>query len=244
MTEVYLWRLFCIAENKNTYVWAENKPTLCPNDHADRTINNNQTIIIKSIEQNKVSIEEQINGLYQATTLEYIIPTGSANSITNIDYILDFDMELREFSITADNSMLHDKLSLITNPDIVIGTLTNEVTSGTNVLNISPDTFTNYNLVKGMEISLNNVNVGCIVEIDQENFQIKLKNNILTNFPFDTSIQLNVYYLKKFAILLPNYEYNFGNKGLTGTKLNKGDVLRFIYHNKDGNQKMLCINMQ
>jgi len=83
------------------YTWSDTQPTLCPNDHSNRS--NIQNIgISDTIEQNTVSIEQNVTSNYQTTTLVVPIPVMTIGDvhIHDITWPIDIYVENGISSIT------------------------------------------------------------------------------------------------------------------------------------------------
>jgi len=71
MATVQKWRIHCITENDDFFTWAEEEPTVCPNNNT-HTIDSNQTIV----EEEAVTVQAEISNL--ATTED---PAGSTKRV-------------------------------------------------------------------------------------------------------------------------------------------------------------------
>jgi hypothetical protein len=247
MSTLHKWKIKCIEEDKFVYTWSEDLPVICPNNHTDRTIDNDYTIIVESISKNNVIIEEPTTGVYQSTTKIFDIPSGITGDITMHDLELDIDMELWKLSIMSTEDMVNDEISSIYSPNQLIGSLNQEGIINSNEIIVSPETF-NTNIVKGLEIILDDgitqINCGKIISIDKVNYKLTLSSQLTKNYNIGTLIRTNFYGLYNVKIILSNHEYVYGGKGVRSLKLSKDKKLCFVYKNNNGKSKKLFINLE
>ena len=248
MTTVKLWKVFCIEENKSVLVWNESKPTICPNNHTDRTINTSKTRLIKYMSQDKVTIEEPTNGYFKSLTEKIAISSGTPGNTTTHDLQHPMDVELWKIVIKTQTDNLNDVLSLVLAPEKSIGTLTQNASINDTILTITSNTFTDYDIVKGFEVVLDDgVNkeiVGLITNIDEDNFQITVQNPLTQAFNSGTEVKINKYLIRDFPMLFGNNDYIVGDKGFRSIICEANTINRILYTNNDGQSKYFYVTFE
>lgn len=251
MSDVYKFRLFCIEEDDYVYEWAEEEPTLCPNDHSDKTIDSSKTIIVETRSETKFKAEENTEGDFTTKMFENSIPSGTPGNITHHDDAKwDFDILLWKNVIypTADN--IGDVVNVrgIANeaPNYnIAGGLTATANIGDTILNVA-STVTD-NLYKGLEIELvsgsTKENVGLITAIDKTvgSETITVAKPLTISFPPGSYVKYEVVVMEDIRIITDKYPIIIGGKGMKGKNISAGDIMRVKYTNNDGAAKTLYL---
>lgn len=244
---IHQYQVFCVAENNFFTVYGKEEPTLCPNDHVDRTINSELTSIVETYDINKIKAEENTEGDFTRATVENLIPSGSPGDVTNHDdAVWDENIFLWKTIIYPSADMLGDIINVrgIKNDAPyynIVGALTAEGTTGTNVLTVSDTVITN--VYKGMEIELDNTvikeNVGTVTGIDTVAKTITVKKNLTNTFAPGSLVRVELVVVKDCRIHSTNWPIEIGGKGMKGKRINAGDIMRVRYTNNDGQAKKL-----
>ena len=248
---VKLWQVFCIQEGINVNVWGVDAPTLCPNDHVDRTIDPTKTRMVNYISTKKVQIETAEQGFYQARSSKVIVPAGNAGDITTYDFSHPMDISILEIGFNTTSNMVGDEISFVALPETQIGVLTQDANISDTVLNVPSTTVNLPNLVKGMEIVIENVNnnptkedLGRITAINKDTFQITVETASSQLFAAGTLVKINTYPLRNFVIQKADSEHTFGRKGVGAREIPANGVTRVVYTNNNGQAKTFYINTE
>jgi hypothetical protein len=127
--------------------------------------------------------------------------------------------------------MVGDELSVILDPEKVVGTLTSTANSGTNTIVVSIGDVSNF--VIGAEIIVGVESVGrCLAK--NVNGTITVENILVGTYSPGTTVKMNVYTIRNFKIDTAGYSYRFGEKGFKGLSIEAGTVLRVLYKNNSG----------
>lgn len=249
MTSVlHKYRLKCIEEDIYVYRWAETEPTICPNDHADRTIDSNLTSIVETIQINTVTAQENSDGDFTSQMFMNDIPSGTPGDITNHDdAIFDVNALLWKTIIYPTPDLVGDVINVrgikMTFYNIV-GVLIATANISDTILNVS-STVTD-NVYKGMEVELDNgagttENVGVIKAIDTTpgSETITVKTPLTTSFAAGSMVRVEVVVMKDIPIITDKFPIIIDGKGFKGKNVDEGDVLRVKYKNNDGVAKKI-----
>lgn len=244
---IKIWRVYCIHESVYVITYDVNIPTLCPNNHIDRTIDTSKTRLLNYVSQNKVTVEEPTSGNYQATTYGVNVPAGLAGDITTYDVVWPMDIDLWKVTLMTDANINMDTINVIVGPETTIGVLTQDAFIGDTLINITGATFSTP-ITTGAEIILydgvNKNDMGRIINLDADNFQITCETSLTNNFLAGTLLKINFYMLKNYTLALPNYEYKLADKGFRYKKIPANTISRIYMTNSDGAQKNICFNIE
>lgn len=134
---LYRYRVQCIAEARPVYVWATEPPTLCPNDHPDRSIQGDAVIFDEFSEGDVVAtIREEstpTNGKFQFTSLQFIVP---AEGTAIHEQSWPHPVSVLDFWWVTDVEDRGDIVSLLVGPDTPTGVLTTSASAADTLLNV------------------------------------------------------------------------------------------------------------
>lgn len=242
---IHQYQVFCISEGSFITVYGTEEPTLCPNDHADRSINPDLTSIVETYDVNKIKAEENTEGDFTHATIENEIPAGTPGDVTDHDdAVWSENIYLWKTVIYPSDDMMGDVINVrgIKNdpPNYnIVGALTADGTAGTNVLTVS-DTAVE-NVYKGLEIVLDNSiiteNVGYVTSIDTVAKTITVQKNLTSTFSSGSLVRVEQVVIKDCKIHSTKWPIEIGGKGLKGKKIQAGDIMRVRYTNNDGQAK-------
>ena len=248
MTTVYKYRVHCIAENIAVIVWGTTPPTICPNDHVDRTIDTTKTTIIGSVSTQSFIVKQPTTGYFQNTSKKLTILSGSAGDVTTHDFTWPMDILFWKAEIYPDISNVGDQIDVIADPMKISGVLTVDAITGDTILNVPSALVNSENISKGLEITLNDntnsQNVGRITAINTVNNTITVENALSFNFNSGTVIYTNVLLIKEKQIHKDNYKIKIGAKGFSGIFFTANTVLRSNYTNNNGLAKTLYFDLE
>lgn len=248
MTTVYKYRLWCIEEATYVYTYGTQAPTLCPNNHTDRSINPASTTAIEIISNETHAITQEIPGYYQMSTTTITVPSGATGSIYEQTFSFPMDIQLWVMEFTSTSAMVGDSFSIIAAPETIIGAVTAPVSTTDTVLNINNTFFTSELIAKGLEVMLfDGVNtdlLGLIVGHDAKNLQITVQNSPSISYAPGSYIKFNTYIVKNQHIDASNKTFVFGRKGITTKLIQANTPLKFVYTNNTGTAKNLYFNLE
>ena len=238
MSEVYLYRLFCIEENEYVYTWNTKEPSLCPNAHTDRSINTDITTIVKTIATNTVKTEENTHGDFETQHIKMDIPSGNPGNITEHDVTWDMDVLLWLSYLKPTPDMIGDVINVVAVPETQIGAIVSPVIIGDTVLNVDSGIFTH--IQRGYLITLDDeINkdvLGRCVDKDLDNNTITVKSPASFSYNPGTPVKISIYIINNLYItdtdVIP-----IGHKGMKGKLIEKGKIIRVYYTNNSGTSK-------
>lgn len=248
MSVVHRYRVMCIEENKMVTTYGTEPPTLCPNDHADRTINPFLTVVADTFKKNQVEIFNPTNGNFQYTCICLSIPAGEPDDISTHDFSWPMDLKIWKTEFYSGTEHVGDVLDVVVDPDRVVGLLNEDSTTGSTIMSVSSTVFEHPSLTCGVDVSLDNSGnsekVGIIKGVDRNNLKLELDTPLPHNFTTGTKICLNIKMIKNVLIHQPNKMYTVGQKGFNSKNIDAGTVVRFFYKNSTGLAKNVYIEME
>ena len=249
MTTVCKYRIHCIEENIDVIVHDTSPPTLCPNDHADRTIDTNLTTIISEITTNSFMAYEPTSGYFQHTTRELTIPSGTPGDTPSYDFTWPMDILLWKVEFSPGSACVGDFFNVIADPLKNAGALTTNAVISDTVLDVPASLVTNEDILPGVEVTLddttNTQDVGRITLIDKVNNKITVENPLSFNFNSGvTNVLINICLVKDRKIYKADDKIKLAEKGFRGKILPKNTVLRCDYKNNDGAAKALHFDLE
>lgn len=135
---VYLFRVYCIEEAQHVNVWSEDLPTLCPNNHGDRSIDATKTVIIDSVSTEDVNatiVEESTptNGKFQFSSFYF---NAAGGTTTTFNKSFPFSISVLDFWWVTDHEDRGDTIDLCVGPNTITGAITADVTASDTVINV------------------------------------------------------------------------------------------------------------
>jgi hypothetical protein len=246
--EVKRYRVLCIAENKMVTAYGIKPPTLCPNDHADRSIDHSRTVLAATFKRDQVEIFDPTTGNFQYTTLKFSVPSGSAGDVSDHDFSWPMTLDIWKTEFMAGTEHVGDSMNVMIDPDRVIGILTADANIGDTELSVSSAGFAHPALSPGLEIKLddtsNSEDLGRITGVDSVNFKLHVENGLTQNFLAGTQVIINVCIVKDAMVSQTKKAYIMGSKGIKSKELPSDIVMRFRYKNNDGVAKDVHIEME
>ena len=164
------YRLFCNTENKFVNTWNETKPLFCPNNKQDH-IDTSSITIIDSVSSNSVNIiqyTDGIQGLYRAESKTLFIP---ARQTISQDVIYDIPISILSMGFTTTKQNTGDVIECYVSPNTTIGYVTNNISTGDNIINVSSTVISN--IKRGYIVIITNgtaiLNMGECISINTSN---------------------------------------------------------------------------
>ncbi len=239
MSSIYKYRLYCIEEDAYVLQWAKTPPTICPNDHADKSINTNITSIVDTINVNHFKAEENTEGDFETSHVTMEIPSGTPGDVTEHDVSWPSDILLWKTLLNPTTEMIGDEISVLGGPETIIGVITSPVIIGDTILNVN-STVTD-NAKRGYLLTLDDtVNkdvLGRISAIDPVGGTITVENPTTFAYNPGTPVKISVYILRNIYIANTNV-LDIGGKGFKGKTVTSGTILRVYYTNNSGTAKI------
>ena len=225
------YRFFCNTENKFVTAWAENKPTVCPNNKQD-LIDLSSITIIDSVNSNSVNIiqyTEGIQGLYRVQSKSLFIP---ARQTISEDVTYDIPISILSMSFTTTKQNTGDMIDCYVAPNTTIGFITNNISNGDSVIHVSPTVITN--IKRGYIVTITNgtiiLNMGECISINTTTNTIKCNVQSNSNINTGALLQITVHTVKNFIVGPPS-SISFNSKTLESTLVPANTIMRVVYQN-------------
>lgn len=242
MTTLYKYSFTCNDEGVSKQVWREESdpvPTKCPDD-TSHVINTTSIRIVERVEENNVKVQEETiptGGHFKALGRKMDI---AANETKTKDEVFPFDISAMAIEFTSDSSNQGDELQLVIGPDTIIGTVSNDVTSGDTVINVSQTVIDyvsigyNINLFDGVNTS----DLGRVTAVDKDNLTITAETAVDQSFSsvMPTYVRMSVYTIDDYTIGKPG-RWTIGESKIGGSFIPAGTVVRIIYKNNENASK-------
>jgi hypothetical protein len=244
-TTIYQYRLYCIEEATFVYTWSAEVPTLCPNNHLDRTIDSVQTLIVGKVGTNIVTAQQDTLKNFQHIPFPINVPTMSTGGVYDYDFSFPMDVQIWkcEFYTTSDH--IGDFLTIYLAPNTVVGVLTSSASIGNTTINVSPTAVTNQLISNGVDFSLddgvNINNCGRIISYDTTLNTITFETPLTNNFAIGTMIKFQLKAVNNLLLHRPNKVHKVGERGFRGRLIPKNTVLRASYTNMNGLAKQFVV---
>lgn len=247
-TIVNYYRVLCIEENKMVDAYGLEAPLLCPNDHADRTLDHSRTVRSAQYSNKIVQIQNSTPGNFQYTTIHFNVPSGTPGDVTDHDFAWPMDIMVWRTEFVSSAEHVGDSASTVISPDQIIGILTADANIGDTELSIDSNAFSFPNLTRGIDVKLddtaNSEELGRIVGIDRVNFKINVETPLTQNFLTGTYFIINICIVKDIVINQANRSLLIGQKGFSTIDIPAGIITRFKYKNNDGLAKDVYVEME
>ena len=245
-TKIYKYRVWCIAEAKYVTVWSDTAPTLCPNDHVDRSIDGSLTSVVKTISEDTVTAEEPTYGYFQSRSFKFSVPAGTPGDVSIFDESWVSKIFLWRSIFYIKNENIGDIINVQAGPNTTIGVTTAALSPGETVITANSTVF-DYLLYRGLHVQITDgVNtdvLGEVTNIDKNNFQFTVTNATTNSFAIGSYVQMTVCSIQNFE---PTEVGNvkFADKGFKGQTVAPGQIMRLQYTNNDGAAKNIHLRLE
>lgn len=247
MTTLYQYRIWCETENTYTYVWSETVPTVCPKN-TTHDISTSTITIVNKMETPMVTIQNDVAGSYQSSTVRINVPASEPGSIYTQDISFPHDTYIWTSEFMSDSSMVGDEFNIIVSPNTTIGVITTPSLTGATTFSVSSTIFTSGYVTRGVDLSIsdgtNTQILGRVSDMDTVNQTITVENPLVIDYNPGSYLLLNVYIVRNQYIGAANKTYLYGKKGFSAKKLAKGQVLQFLYKNNTGTTKIVNCDIE
>jgi len=247
-TDVFQYRIYCVQEAAYVYVWGTTAPTLCPNDHADRTLDATKTTVTNTVSEKHVFATEPYNGYFQATTIPITVPSGDPGDIYTQDVSFPMNITMWTTGFRPQSSMVGDMFCVLVAPNTTVDVVTQTVNIGDTVLHVTGAMCNNTNIVLGNDISItdgtNTNHLDRITELNTANNTITITEPPTVSFAAGSVMKLNIQLVRDYMIDQSTENIEYARKGLRGKTLPANTILRVMYHNNTGTAKTFYFNME
>lgn len=249
-TTLYQWRVFCTTTSTYQTVWSTTEPTSCPEDPINHTIDPNQTTIIRKIDDNVITIKEELvptNGIYKFKGYEYTIPAGTPGDTTVIDITWYYPITLLNGDFDATLDHVGDDIDAYVVPPSPIGAIIANVSSGQTVISVSPTVF-DY-LIPGYAVKLtdgvNTDDLGECFSTDKNAMTITVQAPTVHAFSAasPTYVLIEVRVVEDLHVRTVK-TYEFAKKKMGGKNIPANYPFRIFYKNNSGTQKEFPFNFE
>lgn len=251
MTEASIvnqYRLYCIEEASFVKVWDEEEPTLCPNDHADRTIDPTKTVIVDTVSTARVETLEPTFGKFEHTSQVFNIPSGTTGAVTSHTLQYPMDVQIWGTSLYIGPDNVNDCISATVAPNTTIGVLTAEGATGATGFNVSSTVVTTEHMVKGVSLRFQNGGTteepGRVTSFDVSGNKVFMQTPLTQYFPPGTLVQLNLRLLNEVQFFKSDYMHHIAQKGFKSRSLPAYTPITIDYMNHDGKAKKFVIYIE
>lgn len=247
--KIYYWRLTCLEENLYVWTWrseTEGAPTLCPNDHANRT-NIDNVLIVGQVARNEVISTEPTMGFFEAQLLTIPMPAvapGTTQSLM-LTYPMNLEVWKTAAFVKADN--VGDYLTVAVAPGAPLGFTTADAFINDTSIIVDATVINSPFLSRGMELKLQNgivlQDLGRISNINKDLFTVSFVNPLTSNMPTGSTVRLYAYMLKDFKLPVATTIF-FGDKGFRSKEIMAETPIVISCVNSDGAAKELDIHVE
>jgi hypothetical protein len=242
------WQVICLAENKLVNVYSPDTPSMCPNDHPDRSIDKTRVVLLETISNDRVEVVDSTEGQFQHTTLNMAVPSNVPGSVSNHDFSWPIAIKVWKTNFVPSSEHIGDEVDVIVDPNRDIGTLQQNANIGDTELYLNAEVFDYPGLMHGVEILLDNTvsteNVGRLIGYDRNTFKIVIENPLTQNFAIGTKFCLNSCMVKQAYIDHALIPYTIGQKGFSGLRIPANTVMRIVWKNNNGQSKNVHFTME
>jgi len=238
MSTIYNYRAWCIEEGNYVEQWGDSAPTLCPNNHADRTLDPNSISITERRADNRFTAEENSIGYFETGQIINEIPSGATGTTYQFDVSWDSDITLWRTVFSSSSNMIGDEIKVVAAPETTVGIVTSPVAISDTVIHVN-NTVTD-NVIRGFEcILLNGLDkhTTVITNVDSLNNTITIKHPSPYAFANNTTVVKISIFIVKYLKIHNTIDIDIGLKGIKGKELKQGTIVRIYYTNNDGQAK-------
>lgn len=245
-TEVKRWQVVCLAENKLVEVFSPDVPTLCPNDHPDRSIDTSRVVLLETIKSQRVEVVDGVPGQFQHTSLRMNVEAGDPGSKSVFEFSWPMNIQIWRTEFIPGPEHKGDTINVYIDPDRTIGVLTQNANIGDTELYISSSAFGYPGLIRGIEVKLTDgtqvQDVGRLIGYDSATFKMIIEKPLEYNFAaLGTYFQVCLHIVKDAYISQALVPYSIGQKGISAKSLPADIILRIIWTNGSGAAKDVAL---
>lgn len=248
MDVVKKYKVFCVNENKYLEVWKMTTPDCCPNN-SRHVIDHDQTEFLeqKFVENDHI-IHVNINSKNVRTTNGNYCGEGRSFHIASNVSVQTEDIQIpvsmcifgMRFCIREEH--FGDRVSFIGQPETIAGVILQDVDANSGTTFMVNDTVWK-NVVPGYHVLIGGEERQ-VVGVDSEASTITVETPFTSSHAAYSYVAVNVYVVKNFCLDTRGMaEVGYGAFG--GKMLEKGNVLRMVYHKADpATSKIFSLNVE
>lgn len=181
------------------------------------------------------------NGHYRGQGLSLSI--SATTGLQTFDFVFPIPISILSATVMPQSSMIGDKVNVLIAPDTMVGTITADVTAGSNVLTVSSTVLDNIDL--GILIKIddgtNSESLGQVIDISGSD--ITVENSTTNAYATGSAVKITWQVLKDFVIST-TYPIVIGETSLSSLYLPSNTVLRIVYDNISGTAKDLSVLLE
>ena len=242
------YRLYCIQEATFVYEWNTVAPTLCPNNHADRTIDPTQTIIVNSTDTNYSVIGQNSLRNFQYTSCVIDVPSMTPGTVYTQDFTWPMTLQLWSGEMFTSTDNIGDHVTVYIAPDTTVGTLTANANIGNTTITVTPSAVNNQLIINGIYLQLydgvNSNDCGRVTSYNTTTNTITFQTPLTNSFAIGTLVYLEYILIDNLYLHRINDISHIALKGLQGKIIDPSTILRASYTNNNGNAKKLVFTVE
>lgn len=258
-SSIWKYKIFCLTESiwKEQFIESINEPTApttCPTD-AGHTVNAGSVDHINTFghAMTMIDVGNKTQGAFKwrsiVLELKNNVGTGGDDEtaigyVKTLDVTYDEDVQVYSTQITAEEQHRDDEFCLLVAPQKVVGTLTADLTSGTNTLTVDSTAFLHVKMGFRIHVGTSPTgpfeDLGKCISKDNGTLTMTVKNNATSTYTAasPTYIAITVEYAcVRFGP--PQTFPGVGSDVLGGSLVPKNTIIRLVYTNHSGGAKKM-----
>lgn len=245
MTEVYQYRVYCIEEASFVYTWSTETPTICPNNHVDRSIDLNNVVIIGKVGENRVIAGQDSLKNFQHTCIPINVPAMTPGDVYVQTFSWPMLIQIWKTEFYTNTEHVNDRLTIYVAPDTVVGVLTQAASINDTTIHVSSTVINNNVFSNGVDIELDNGVIseepGRVIGHSTSLNTVTFETPLTQNFAIGTYVKLNLKVINDVVMHRTESVYKIAEKGLKGRTIPANTNLRALYTNTNGQEKKLYL---
>lgn len=227
------WQVYCCSESNIQETWAFKKPEVCPNNPRHEIDESS----IKAIDQKYVESSSVMHAFIQAKSWGdthgfYMIHGFTMSDITMGTTKKSFTMATKRcmygVRLNMKESNLGDSVSIIINPDTLVGYVTTPITAGDITIHVSQTVVDNMLPGFYIKFGLNEDDHHMISEVDIANQTLTLCHAMPHDVAAYSMVYLDLHIVKDYTIdVIGIHKMGYGT--FAGKVLPSGTVIQIVY---------------
>lgn len=161
-----------------------------------------------------------------------------ANQNTTHDFIFKYDISPLVIKFKTAEAHKNDLINLYIAPNVTVGVIVQNATSGNNYFYITPASFDWLSV--GCLCRLTNgvvtQDLGDVIDIDYSTGKVTVETNLSNSFSVGSYVQMSVQVIREHKISEPG-EYSIGDSKIGASFIPKGQIIRLVYTNVSNTDK-------
>ena len=246
-TSVNNYKIYCNDENSYITCWDTIPPTQCPNNNT-HSVNVDSVQLISTVDSHEVTVKEDKITISRNTRIIQIPLVNAAPGETvTVDFTFPINMSLYLFDYITSSDNILDEISILANPDTVLGLIVSDIEIGDTTF-VAPPALIAYAAL-GFYLTIfdgtNSNDIGIITNIDPLTSIVTV--DVPTTYAFSASNTLVSMTLKVMDKLVIGQQgiHTYGEKIIGGAAIPKGTLTRYLYKNNavSGPSKSLYLHL-